>query len=59
VSTGVEDLLVDILRGIPRMDGAACSGRAKEFELLPWGNRPAIATTPIPGRSFVGIEARM
>jgi hypothetical protein len=30
-----EDLLAEILRGLPRRDGAACYGRARQFELLP------------------------
>jgi hypothetical protein len=36
VSTGTEDLLVNILRDMPRLPGAACRGRARQFELLPW-----------------------
>ena len=38
MSSGYEDLLIEILRDMPRMDGAACLGRAREFELLPWGH---------------------
>lgn len=34
-SPGYVDLLVAILQGVPKLDGAACSGRAKEWTLLP------------------------
>jgi len=33
--SGYVDLLAEILRDLPRMDGALCSGRADEWTLLP------------------------
>ena len=30
------NLLIEIFQDLPRLDGAACSGRAKEWTLLPW-----------------------
>ena len=38
MSTGTEDLLVNILRDMPRLPGAAYRGRARQFELLAWGH---------------------
>ena len=30
------NLLIEIFQDLPRLDGAVCSGRAKEWTLLPW-----------------------
>ena len=35
MTPGYVDLLIELLRDMPRMDGALCYGRAKDFELLP------------------------
>ena len=36
--SGYVDLLISILNGIPKLEDAACSGRAEQWTLLPWND---------------------